>query len=178
MSFYSWRYNDAANKKTVITSSGELQLEGNMDIESAAVVEVKSGGEIEVESGGILDIQTGAQFTIPSEVLSTATTGGALQRDGVSVIKSTRTADAFTLAAPLAAGVSKTIVCSGASATGFITVTCGTGQTFDGTNYIYKFLKASLTAPSVVQLVASATNRWYEVYRTYADGTALASTST
>lgn len=178
MAFFHWQYKDEANKKMVFTSSGELELNGNMDIESGALVEVKSGGELEVESGGILDINAGGQVRHYVEVLSTASTGAALSPFGVSIVKSTKTDDSFTLATPAAAGVMKTIICIGGSATGSVRVNCSSGAKFDGTNWIWDFKKGSVTAPETVQVVASATNRWYEIYRSSADGTAIASTDT
>jgi hypothetical protein len=179
-------YTKQGGKTFVIGSSGDIELSGNMDIESSALLEVKSGGEIEVESGGemeflsgaVIDIQGGVKMQYPVERLTTATTGSAMARNGMTVLKSTKTAKTFTMATPVI-GEHKWIACVNASTTGKITVKSGSsGRTFDGTNWILDFKKGSDAVPTIVHLVAETTARWIEVYRSVADGTSISSTST
>ena len=154
MSYNDGIYMEQGAKKMVVTSSGEL----------------------EIESGGLLDIQAGAKFTVPVESLSTATTGSAMAANGMSVISATKTAKTFTLGTPVA-GMKKKIVCTNATATGKISVNMGSSdRTFDGTNWVYDFLKGSDAIPTIVHLICLTTGRWIETYRSVADGTTLAST--
>lgn len=131
----------------------------------------KQGGEDWVVAG-TLDMSGATKVLDQVEVLSTGSTAAAMLPSGVSIIKSSGgKADSFTLATNV--GAVKMILCTAASATGFVHVKLGTGITFDGTNTGYKFKKAN----TAVIIAAATTNRWYEVYRSVADGTALTSTS-
>ena len=173
MSYSSAVYHEIGGKTLVVSSSGEIQLEGNMDIESGAVCEVKSGGEIEVESGGIIDFESGAKMKMAVDVFTTASTG-TLQAQGMSVFSSTKTADSLSMAAPVA-GMFKWLYCSNATATGYVAVNVGgTGRTYDGSNYIYQFKAAN----TWVALVCQSTSRWREVYRSSTESTSINDTST
>ena len=148
-----------------------------LSVVSGSFVDVATGGTLTVASGGIVQFESGSKIQEMVETKTTASTGTVLNRSGLTVVKSTKTAKTLTMAAPVA-GETKKIVCTSASATGFVFVKMPSTVTIDGTNWAYKFKKGSETAPTVVCLQAISATRWIETYRSVADGTALTSTST
>lgn len=137
-------------------------------------VVVGSGGEMKVESGGVFLVESGGKIRRPAALVSTATTSTTIPADGLTVLKSTKTKKAVTLAAP-AGGERKVIYATNASATGYMDVYSGSAtRTFDGTHTILRFKKND----NYVILDALTTARWIGKTWSTDGSTALLSTST
>ncbi len=192
MSYNSKIYMAQGTSELVITSSGTLTNNGTITNDSSGTITnsgtftnstgatftnsgtITSNGTIAVGSSGAITIAANGYLAAPAARVTTGTTGTTLPSYGMSVLKSTATSKAFTLGTPVA-GMRKTLYCESASSTGFISVNMGaSGRTFDGTNWVLKFMKAD----TKVILECLNTGRWIETYRSVADGTALGSTST
>lgn len=104
---------------------------GNRDV-IGGELDVVSGGVIAIESGGSLALATGGYITVP---VTAASTAASISNYGHTTVASTGTRKTFTLAAPVA-GVTKTLVCTQANATGEVVVDAGSGRLIAAKRYI------------------------------------------
>lgn len=121
---------------------------------------LSSGSTLEIHSGATVKVEDGGVFAHP--VTTVATTAGTVTNCGYTILGATQTA-AWTLNAPSAAGIEKTLACtvSGASSVSqtltFTGATClnpAGGSTAAITTLTW-------TEPGVVVLVSATTAVWH-----------------
>jgi hypothetical protein len=79
-------------------------------VASSGTVTVASGGVVALASGAALTVAAGSYATMPYQSLSSTQTATAINTYGVTLLTGTTTGPTYTLAAPPAAGVRKTLV--------------------------------------------------------------------
>lgn len=161
------------------STKGSVNQNGNITF-AATCTETHSGSMTvagtETLTGAFVQSGSASRIKYLVTAKTTGSTSKVLPAGGLCLLSSTKTAATFTLSTNVGVGTELTIYCTQASATGKIRVKVGTSgtRTFDGTNYIYDFLKSN----TYVKIILGTTARWYELIRSVADGTSIASTST
>jgi hypothetical protein len=189
MAYNQGSHKDFGGSTQVVGSSDTLTINGtlvngtggtltnNGTLTSATGGTLAVNGAMTMGAESSLDITTGGKISKASAVFTTASTGSIPVGSVVEVKSTGGTSIAFSLSGTPEIGDSLTVLCTAATATGFVSINVGGGSTtltFDGTNNVYKCLKSEVGFK--IEMVS--TGRWMETYRSVADGTSLGSTST
>lgn len=172
-------FNNSSSEYTISRSSDITVFDKSNRIQAGIVAhsgEESFSGAMTINAN--INIGTSGRIKYSENALTTATTESAIPHGGFITLSSTKTVKTFTLYGSTI-GTELTFHCLNATATGYIQVSVAssagaTARTFDGTNYLYKFLKAGES----VKIMLMSTGKWFEIGRSVASGTALDSTST
>lgn len=143
---------DRSYPEVYMAQGSTLQVIGSSGIQEVY-------GQVDVKSDGHIDVEDGGYIVLP---VVTEAASASLDDFGVSVLTATSGLTTYTLGAPGAAGVRKTLIFSGINSTNIAYVYAGAAVTFDTTG---TYLRCDETS-GFIDLLAMTTAKWMTMHHT------------